>query len=170
MSRIIFILIFLLTGCASRSVHHSARNLSLNDLKDITVGKTTESELVVILGEPYSRNQRNGYYTLNYDTFDAKAQRVSATFSEQGVLIGYLWIPSHEDQEIDLEKAKRLFNGVKFKISETTVPTSHNSTKIVVYSDDSAGISIRYNKNNNVVEAIAFHNRGDRLPTGKKEF
>lgn len=164
MKLFMFISLSLIVGCASPSVQKTNR-VSLENLRSLAVGKTSEKEFTDILGYSNDRSEKGGYYTLNYYDQETQAQRISANFSKDSkTLMGYIWIPAEGEKEITLEGAKTRFQKVEFKEEVVPKGDGHSQTEITIYKDVKSGTLIRYNKTYRLVEAIGMYDVNSRVP------
>lgn len=84
--------------------------------------------------------------------FDKKTQK----------LTGYLWIPTESDKEASLAQAKSYFQGAQF--IESADHKDIHAKSVVLLVDKNQGITIRFDQNRNIVEAIAEYNGLSRSP------
>ncbi|MFN7903719.1 MAG: hypothetical protein ACK5P5_00910 [Pseudobdellovibrionaceae bacterium] len=169
MKYVILVFLSFLTACASQSNNRNTLALSYDRVFQLHVGSTTETDVVKIFGKPSARVQRNGYYILDYHSPQNGFQRLSLSFDNKNShLSSLLWIPSEDEKEISLDGAKATFKESTFKVSEEGSHGSHAVSKIILYTDDSKGVTIRYNPSSNVVEAIAKYDANLRAPSATK--
>lgn len=170
MKYLILGLLSFLAACASQSNNQTVSVLQYDKVFQLHVGETAESDVVKMLGVPSARVERNGYYVLNYNTTQDGFQRLSLNFNNtNNKLSSLLWIPAEGEKEISLEGAKARFKAASFKMSEKDNSSPHAISKIVFYTDDTAGVTIRYNPSSNLVEAIAKFDVSSRAPAATEQ-
>lgn len=161
----LIITFLLLSACISNSTRQNVLELNYNTISHLNVGSTTEAEAVTALGIPSSRVEKNGYYILNYYTLKTDVQRLSLNFdSSTKKLASMLWIPMEGEQEISLAGAKARFSKGAFKSFDEDTSSPHAISKITLYTNEDAGVSIRYNPTTELVEAIAKYDIPAREP------
>lgn len=170
MKYLILGLLSFLPACASQLNNQTVSSLQYDRVIQLHVGETTESDVVKTLGAPATRVERDGYYILNYNTPETGFQRLSLNFSNaNNKLSSLLWIPTEGEKEISLEGAKASFKAASFKVSEKDNSSPHAISKVIFYTDDTTGVTIRYNPSSNLVEAIAKYDVSLRAPTATEQ-
>jgi hypothetical protein len=162
-SFIIFYFCVLFVACSSSSLKGDSTQLSFSNILKFRIDVTTENEIIAKLGRPTSKIQKSEHFVLNYDDLETGNQRLSLNIdSNNKKLIGFLWIPRSNDNEVNLEKAKSSFVASKYQEKYDEKNNHMLSTSIVSYIDPSQGITIRYDKRRSAVEAIAHYKAGNR--------
>lgn len=170
MKYLILGLLSLLAACALQTHDQTVSALQYDKVIQLHVGETTASDVVNILGEPTARMERNGYYILNYSTPKSGFQRLSLNFNQaNNKLSSLLWIPAEGEKEISLDGAKARFKDANFKMIEKDNSSPHAISKVVLYTDDTTGVTIQYNPSSNVVEAIAKYDVSSRAPAATEQ-
>jgi hypothetical protein len=164
----IVILIFFLSACATSITASRVRSVEYNKVRDFVVGFSTESDVVAILGAPTRQTEEKGYYTLSYDDSKTGFQRLSINFlSESHKLLGFLWIPQENEREYSLIQAKAGFKNANFKEVTDVDKNPHAiSLDVISYIDEKSGVTIRHDRRQNFVEAIAIYDINNRVPAG----
>lgn len=156
MKYLILGLLSFLAACASQPNNQNASSLQYDKVMQLHIGETTGSDVVKTLGVPSARVERSGYYILNYNTPQTGFQRLSLNVNNaNNKLASLLWIPTEGENESSLERAKASFKDAKFKMTEKDNSSPHAISKVVVYTDDTTGVTIQFNPSSNLVEAIA---------------
>ncbi len=166
----ILVFVFLGAACATRVQMTDARALNYARVRSLVVGSSTEGEVKGILGSPTGRVLSQGYYTLQYDDPASGAQRLSMNFSsENNKLMDILWIPQEDEREYSLDGAKGGFVGASFKETREDGANPHaHSVGGDIFIDQKAGVTIRYDSIQKVVEAIAIYSPNERIPAEEK--
>lgn len=148
----------------------NALTLSYARVRSLVVGSSTEGDVQGKLGSPTSRVVSQGYYTLQYDDPASGAQRLSMNFSsENNKLMDILWIPQEDEREYSLDGAKGGFVGASFKETHEDDSNLHaHSVGGDIFIDQKAGVTIRYDSIQKVVEAIAIYSPNERIPAEDK--
>lgn len=155
-----------LTACASQSNNQNISALQYDRIFQFHVGAMTDADVIKILGMPSTRVERIGYYILNYNTPQTGFQRLSLNFNNaNNKLSSLLWIPTEGEKEVSLDGARASFKEENFKVSEEDNSSPHAISKIILYTDEATGITIRYNPSSHFVEAIAKYDVSSRAPT-----
>jgi hypothetical protein len=162
----VILLAFFLSSCATGTKTSQVDSLSFERVRAFTEGTSTENDIVAILGSPTSRTEERGYYTLHYDSPKTGMQRLSLNFLVEGhVLTGLLWIPREGEKEYSLGPAKAGFMNANFKEVINSVDNPHAvSVDDVSYIDEKSGVTIRYDRLQKNVAAIAMYDSNTRLP------
>jgi len=79
-------------------------------------------------------------------------------------LSSLLWIPTEDEKEVSLDGARASFKEASFKMSEEDNSSPHAISRIILYTDEVTGITIRYNPSSRFVEAIAKYDVSTRAP------
>jgi len=164
----IAIMTLFLSACVTNGTIESTRSLDYNKARSFVVGSSTEGDVVAILGAPTSRTEDASYYTLNYNDPKTGAQRLTLNFlSENHKLSGLLWVPREDEKEYSLMQAKAGFKNASFKEIINIDKNPHAiSVEAISYIDEKSGVTIRYDRSQNGVEAIAIYDVNIRLPAG----
>jgi len=161
------LLILFLSACVTGTKISKVDSLNFEQVRSLALSSSTENEVVDVLGQPTGRTDKVGYYTLHYDSSNG-LQRLSINFStESHKLSSALWIPREGEKEYSLTQAKAVFSGASFKEVINSNNNPHSiSLDAVSYIDEKTGVTIRYDREQNVVEAIAMFDVNTRLPAG----
>ncbi|MGZ3747487.1 MAG: hypothetical protein ACXWRE_08955 [Pseudobdellovibrionaceae bacterium] len=163
--RLVIITLFL-SACVTSSKHSNAHSLSYERVRSFIIGFSTESDVIAALGSPSNHTDETDYYTLSYEDYETGFQRLSLNFSyESHKLSSLLWIPKENEKESSLEQAKAGFKNATFREIINRSDNPHAiSLEAVSYIDEKSGVTIRYDRSLNVVEAIAMYVTTDRSP------
>lgn len=157
-----------LAGCASKVAGYNPYSYSY--MKNFVIGKTTEKEIVNVLGAPEKREIRGEYVSLSFNDPKTGYQRLLANFDvASSKLMNILWIPGEEDAEISLSNAMGAGNPSGFKVEQSEMDKVHGMSSVNFYIDEKVGKSIRYNERSKTVEGIAFFDPNRRNPASKKK-
>ncbi|HEY8269429.1 MAG TPA: hypothetical protein VIG33_00960 [Pseudobdellovibrionaceae bacterium] len=160
-----------LSACVTNTTGSNRGSLNYDKVRSLVVGYSTESDVLAVLGLPTGRTEEAGYYILNYDDSKTGFQRLSINFllgSQK--LSGILWIPREDEKEYSLMQAKAGFKNADFKeiINRSTNPHAISPDE-VSYIDEKHGVTIRYDRSQNIVEAIAMYDVNVRLPAATEK-
>ena len=168
MKILLAIVLFSLSACAVTGKKNSS--LSFATAMSFKIGTTLEKDASEKIGLTGIRSDKNGYYTVNYDDPKTGYQRLSLNFDlETQILKSILWIPTDGEREITLSGAREQFKNAQFVETSENVGTAHSFSRILIYSDDERGISIRYNPNSQAVEALAKYDPTIRAPANSRQ-
>jgi hypothetical protein len=157
--------VFFLTACASNPASRQLTSLQYDKVLNLGIGVSNESDVVKALGVPTNRNEKNGYYTLNYVDQTTGFQRLSVNFlSAGGKLSGILWIPRQDEKESTLVEAKAGFKQANFKEIRNEDSNPHFISGVISIVDEKSGVTIRYDQRAKMVEAIARYDVSSRVP------
>lgn len=161
MKLVYVIIFFFLLGCAS--VQNGVSKIVYSDIiESLSIGISTELDVTKKLGVAASRIEKKDYYILNYNDSNG-FQRVSFNFDKQTQkLTGYLWLPRENEKEISLVQVKSHFKDAQFKESKDDKDVY--AQNIVLFVDEQRGVTIRFDKKSNIVEAIAEYGTLPRSP------
>ncbi|WP_295901073.1 hypothetical protein [uncultured Bdellovibrio sp.] len=159
--------LIMLAGCASTS--GKTQRLTYENVKSLSVGKSTSSEVIATLGSPSDKNSRDGYFSLQFNDPSTGVQRVTANFDDKtSKLIGILWIPTESDPQISLSNTLESFQGASFVTEQSERDRIHSISRVKFYIDQKRGITIRYDENLKQVEGISFYEGTGRLPSNNQ--
>lgn len=162
-------LIFL-SGCLSTSNYNKASVLKFPTILNFQIGSTSQADLVNILGEPSNILQGDDYFVMNYNDPKSDFQKLSANVNKSDKkLLSLFWSPEEDELESSLDYAKKIFDKAHYEIKEDkNIPNHVVSSGILFYIDKKSGVTIRYDKTRDRVEAIALYDRETRIPTSTK--
>ena len=175
MKYIIFLVIFLEVGCISKIPVIEKNLLQFKEVRKLIVNKTTLAEIEKTFGNPTSKSSSIDFITFHYDNPVTGDQRLMLTFSEKNNLLSNaLWVPFDNEPEYQLASAMTEFKGFKFRETKEKENNPHATSKgASLFIDESNGVTIRFNQDEKIVEAIAIYsNRSGRVPSNdfqKKE-
>lgn len=154
-----------LVGCASTPAQTSKSALKFSTILNFKIGATSQDNIVSVLGEPTSIVQKDDYFTMNYNDPETDFQRFSANINRSDkILLSFFWLPNEKEAESSLDYAKNKIYSANFQVEPEKSNSSHMiSTGIVFYIDKKVGITLRYDKRRNHVEAIALYERENRI-------
>ncbi len=160
----LFLTLFLSACMTNRN--SSVHPLNYDQVRLLTVGISSEADVIKILGNPTGRIQDTDHYTLNFDDASTGSQRLSINFlSSNHKILDFLWIPKAEEKESSLAEAKNSFKTAQFKEFAENENNPHSiSADVIFYKDEMSGVTIRYDTGTKTVEAIAMFDVNHRLP------
>lgn len=167
---ILTIHLLLLLGCSSISGQKKTDQLDYVTISNFKIGSTSEEEIYRVLGQPSSVVDKNDVSILHYNDFESGFQRLSMTIqASDRKLQSYIWLPKENELESSLDKVQKNFPNSKYQKFPEVSQSSHMvSSDIVLYVDESAGVSIRYDQKRNEVEAIGIFDPRNCIPTSVK--
>ncbi|MGE3760585.1 MAG: hypothetical protein AB7H97_22665 [Pseudobdellovibrionaceae bacterium] len=160
-----------LSACALAPRSSKVMTLSYERVFEFKIGESLESDIVEVLGVPENRFENKGYYVLNFSDPRTGYQRISLNFtSADKKLNSILWIPFKGEKESSLEELKELTeNRVLEEEQEDNYNPHFIMPKVVLLRDKKNGLVIRYNKDQDLVEAIAKYDVLNRLPANTEK-
>ncbi len=168
MKCVIVSIMFCLSACVS-SLNSPTKSISYKKMLLLNIGATTENEVVNVLGAPADRIEKNGYYTLNYNDDETGFQRAAVNFNSEKKMSGFLWIPKQNEQESAIKNVTAEFSGSNFKEIPDETNSSHSVSDKISLVDEKSGITIRYDRHRNLVEAIARYSLNNRIPASSEK-
>lgn len=160
----------LLVGCASVSVHNKVSDLKFSTILNFQIGATSQADVLSILGKPSDTKETDNYIIMNYNEPETAFQRLSVNINRHNKKVASLfWVPKEGDSESSLDYAKKSFENTDYKVTEEKIISNHTvSSGVLFYIDKKAGVTIRYDKRRDEVEAIALYDRENRIPSSTK--
>lgn len=161
------LLALFLSACATSNVVDNS--LTYEKVRAFKVGVSKQADIFAALGSPTNQSEEPGRYTLIYDDPKTGAQRLSLTFAEDK-LSSILWVPYEGEKEFSLVNVKAEFKNASFKEVIENIKNPHLITlSAVSYVDEKSGVTIRFDRNQNYVEAIAIFDPKIRFPADSEK-
>lgn len=157
-------------GCASGGSANKVSALKFSTILNFQIGETRAAEIINVLGEPASTTQKANYFIMNYDDPETGFQRFTVNINkDDSTLMSYLWMPKETERESTLDYAKKIFINARYLEQNEENKSAHMvSSDIVLYVDQKSGVTIRYDKRRDEVEAIALYHLEGRVPGSVK--
>ncbi len=157
----------LLAGCTTVSNHNKDSMLKFSTILNFQIGTTGQTEIINTLGEPSSFVQRDDYFVMNYNDPKTDYQKLTININKRDKKLSSLfWTPEEDEAESSLDHAKKIVDNAHYLVKEDKNISRHMvSSGILMYIDRKAGITIRYDKRRDKVEAIALYEKENRVPT-----
>ena len=165
-----YLALTLLVGCTSVSNYSKASALKFSTVLNFQIGTTNQADVVNILGEPSNVEQSDNYFIMNYNDPKTDFQKLSVNINKSDKkLLSLFWSPEKDDLERSLDYSKKIIHNAHYRVEEDKkIPSHVVSSGIFFYIDRKAGITIRYDKHRDAVEAIALYERDNRTPSSAK--
>lgn len=159
----LILLISFVASCASMDAN---RNISFETIKNFKAGLTTETEVIAQLGKPQDSQQHLQSHVATYKDAKTGYQLLSLTYNSENKLMRFVWIPQDNTNESSLKAVKSIFQGTQFSRQDHEL--YHSTSKTSDLTSLETGITIKFNPNTEVVEAIGFFPSKERIPATKE--
>jgi hypothetical protein len=149
--------LFSLAGCANFTVtdSDSLKRISLSQVEQLTMGKSTKENLVQLFGLPSTVLSPAPFESWIYD--GPSGQRAAFTMDSKGVIVSSLWIPITGRECSDKNCLLSHFKNISFKFEKKAEQLSkHETAYYLSYSNPEAGISINLPTGSDEVTEIKF--------------
>ena len=158
------------TGCISATNHNKISALTFSNILNFQIGTTGEDDLVKVLGKPSSVMQKDNYFVMSYDDPKTGLQKLAASINKTDKkVLSLIWTPEEGESERSLVYAKKVFENSSYQVKDDKDTSAHAmSSDIFFYIDKKSGVTIRYDKKRDKVEAIALYDRENRVPSSTK--
>ncbi len=156
--------------CACSSIQYAKEPTSFRAVRSLLIGKDTLDSVTARFGSPSKQESEKETIKLVYLDPKSNLPRLQLYFDEQSKrLLTALWLPRENEPEKNLEILKANFPEKMFRETAETSANSHAlSPESVQYR--ASGVTIRYSNYSRGVEAIAFFEPNQRVPSsGTKE-
>jgi hypothetical protein len=166
----VFLISVLQLRCAATSAHNEYSNLKFSAILNIKMDTATQGSLVSMLGEPSHIEQSDNYFIMIYDDPNTNFQKLSVNVDKKSKkLLSLFWSPEEDELESSLDYVKRQIANADYQVKEDkNIPNHMVSSGILFYIDKKAGVTIRYDKRRDKVEAIALYEREHSIVSSTK--
>lgn len=159
-----------LVSCSSLQKPSLSYEINYIDLKKIVLANESEDAALRKLGPADDRILNEKTFTLQYNDAKSGLPRFLLTFlNESKKIDNAIWIPNSNESEYTLKGALATFASSSFKeVPEKNLNTHHISLGAISYIDQKDGISLKYDRDHKVIEAIGFYRSDSRYPAENK--